>query len=824
MRVLFLSLLALAFPAPAFSAVLQVYPSRIQLSRPGLTQQLVVVEEEHGRAVHDVTSSATFTSSTSKVKVDAAGNVLALGAGEFTITVHSGGNTTTVRGNVVNTKTHGVSFRNQIIPILTRTGCNAGSCHGALAGKGGLKLSLRGFDPESDWFVLTRQAAARRADLTNPRNSLFLKKATRTVPHGGGTRFTEESQHYKLLLEWLTSGAPGPSSSEASLARLDVFPQSIQVKPEKTMNTFQVIVRATYSDGTQADVTRWSRFGSSEELVARVNEDGVVSPSGSGEAAITVGFGTKVATLTVTAPFPTVVNADAFTKSPRNNFVDEFVLKKLTLLQIPPSAQCTDAEFIRRAYLDACGILPKADDVVAFLKDTDPKKRGKLIDRLLETTAFVDYWSHKWCDLLLVSSRKLPQPAMWAFYHTIRQSVADNQPWDRFARDILTASGSTLVNGGGNYFVLHKDVSELAEATSVTFLGMSVGCAKCHNHPLEKWTQDQYWAYTNLFARVALKNGDRSGEVIVQSKAEGDALHPRRGVPVPAAPLDGKPLLGNSQTDRRTYFVDWLTATDNPYFAKAAVNRVWRNFMGRGLVETEDDLRETNPPSNRELFDALSNDFVKHAFDMKHLMRVVMNSAAYQRSSKPLDANATDDRFYSRYLLRRLPGEVILDAYTDITGVPTPFDRITSAGGDAVTRIGTYPPGTRAMQVPDSLVTSRFLDAFGRPERVQTCSCERTSDASVAQALHLNNGHTLNDKLRDKSSVVGKFLTDGMANEQIIDRVMMLALSRKPTIEETKTFLGILADTPKDTPQARREAIEDLVWAILTGREFLFNH
>jgi hypothetical protein len=828
MRVLLLSLATLALPTVARAADLRVYPPDVSLSGPGSTQQLLVVEEENGRVVRDVTAGAKFTLPKGKgapvVQVDAGGLFTALDGGDFAVTVTVGDKSVKVAGSVGVRKAEEVSFRNQVIPTLTRAGCNAGACHGALAGKGGFKLSLRGFDPDTDLFVLTRQALGRRVDLTKPTDSLALKKATRTVPHGGGTRFTEDSPHYKVMLDWLASGAPGPKADDAALERLEVFPPAILVKPESAKGNFRVIVRATYSDGTSEDVTRWARFGSSEELVARVNEDGVITPAGSGEAAITVGFGTKVTTLTVTAPFPNDVKAEVFAKSPRNNFVDELVLKKLQLLRIPPSEPCTDAEFIRRAYLDTCGILPTPDEVTVFLKDIDAKKRAKLIDKLLDHPAFVDYWSHKWSDLLLVSSRKLPQPAMWAFYRKIRQGVADNQPWDKFARGILTASGSSLTDGAGNYFVLHKDVSELAEATSITFLGMSVGCAKCHNHPLEKWTQDQYWAFANLFSRVGLKNGDRPGEVFVQSKQDGDALHLRRGVAMPPAPLDGKPLAADSPIDRRAYFADWLTAADNPYFAKAVVNRIWRNYMGRGLVEAEDDLRETNPPTNRELFDALAADFVKNKYDVKHLMRVILNSAAYQRSSKPLKENAADDRFYSRNLDLRLPGEVILEAYSDVTGVPTPFDKINSAGGDAVTPIGTYPPGTRATQVPDSLATSRFLDAFGRAERVQTCSCERTSDASVTQALHLNNGYTLNDKLRDKKSVVAKWIADGLTDEQIVDRVFLSALSRKPTAAEKKKFLAILAAAAQDGAQSRREGIEDFVWAVLTGREFLFNH
>lgn len=820
--------IALLFGPGAFAADLRVYPPEVTLAGPGRVQQLLVVEEKNGRVVRDLTASAKFAHGKGKsgpvIKIDATGLVTAVDGGDFLITVTVDNKSTKVGGSVGTAKADDVSFRNHVVPTLTRAGCNAGACHGALAGKGGLKLSLRGFDPESDWFVLTRQALARRIDLTQPAESLSLKKATRAVQHGGGTRFLEDSPHYRVVLGWIKAGAPEPKDGDATLERLEVFPPAILVNPKDTKSTYRSVVRATYSDGTTEDVTRWARFGSSEELVARVSEDGIITPGGNGEAAITVGFGTKVTTLTVTAPFPNVVKAEAFSQSPRNNYVDEFVLKKLELLQLPPSEQCSDTEFVRRAYLDTCGILPTPDEVDRFLADKDTEKRSKLVDKLLDHPAFVDYWSHKWSDLFLVSSRKLPQPAMWAFYRKLRQSVADNQPWDRFARDILTANGSSLTTGAGSYFVLHKDVSELAEATSVTFLGMSIGCAKCHNHPLEKWTQDQYWAYANLFSRVGLKNGDRAGEVLVQSKADGDALHLRRGIAMPPTPLDGKPLPADSTTDRRVYFADWLTAADNPYFAKAVVNRVWRSYMGRALVEAEDDLRETNPASNRELFDALAADFVKQKYDLKHLMRVILNSAAYQRSSKPTKQNLADDRFYSRYLLRRLSGEVILDAYSDITGVPTPFDKITSAGGDAITPIATYPSGTRAVQVPDSLTTSRFLDAFGRAERVQTCSCERTSDASVTQALHLNNGYTLNDKLRDKNSAVAKWIAAGMTDEQIVDQVFLLALSRKPTPAEKKKFLVILGEAAKDGAQSRREGIEDFVWAVLTGREFLFNH
>jgi hypothetical protein len=432
----------------------------------------------------------------------------------------------------------------------------------------------------------------------------------------------------------------------------------------------------------------------------------------------------------------------------------------------------------------------------------------------------VDYWSYKWSELLLVSSRKLQSPNMWAYYRFVRQAVAENRPWDRFARDILTAHGSTLENGAAGYFLLHPDVAELTETTSLTFMGMSITCAKCHNHPLEKWTQDQYWAFANLFSRAGIKNGDRTNEQFVQTQPVGEAPHLRKGIAMPPAPLDGKPLSLDSSADRREYFADWLTSPENPYFAKALVNRVWRNFMGRGLVEAEDDLRQTNPPTNPGLLDALAKDFVAHKYDVKQLIRSIMLSATYQRSSVPVRGNESDDRFYSHYLIRRLPAEVILDTYSQVTGVPTPFDQI-RAGGSGAPQAPTnsYPLGTRAQQLPDTQLISRFLDAFGRAQRAQTCACERTQDASVPQALHLNNGQTLNEKLRAKNSLVSKWLAANATDETVVRNLFLRALAREPSGEELQKVLAVLKDASGD----RREVLEDFAWGVLTGREFLFN-
>jgi hypothetical protein len=707
-----------------------------------------------------------------------------------------------------------------VIPILTRIGCNSGGCHGALAGKGGLKLSLRGYDPASDHFALTRQALGRRIDRERPEHSLMLLKPTMTLAHGGGQKLEPGDPAYRVLADWIAAGAPGPRRDDPRIQRLEVLPATAVLKPRQTL---QLAVRAWYSNGSSRDVTRWGRFQSSEDLVAGVNAEGRVTVTGTGAAAISVGFSNLVATTSITVPLANTIPAEVYARSPRANFIDEHVLTRLQALHIPPSPPCSDAEFIRRVYLDAAGILPTPEEVTRFLDDRSADKRTKLIDALLERPEFVDYWAYRWSDLLLITSRRLPQPAVWAFYQYVRQSVADNNPWDRLAREILTASGNTLENGAANYFVLHKDVTDLTETTAVTFLGMSLTCARCHNHPLEKWTQDQYWSMASLFSRVGLKNGERAGSVLVQAKRDGEIPHPRRGQAMPPTPLDGKPLDPDSTSDRRRYFVDWLTAPDNPFFARALVNRVWRNFLGRGLVEAEDDLRETNPPTNGPLLDALSAHFVKHRYDVKHLIRTILLSATYQRSSKSVPGNESDDRFYSRYLVRRLSAEVLLDACSTVTGVPTPFTHLVSNARDSETPYGGFPLGTRALQLPDAQVASRFLDAFGRPERAQTCSCERSQDSSVGQALHLNNGKTLNDKLRAKNSRLAQWLKDKVSDEEAVRRVYLLALSRAPTETEASRFQQLLAEAARDGEAARREALEDLFWAVLTSKEFLFN-
>jgi hypothetical protein len=541
-----------------------------------------------------------------------------------------------------------------------------------------------------------------------------------------------------------------------------------------------------------------------------------VTVQGHGEAAVTVWYASLVARTTVTVPYETELDPRLFAVTPRTHPIDVRNLAKLQTLHLPPSPDAGDAAFLRRASLDATGTLPTAEEVEAFLAQDGPDKRARLVDRLLASEAYVDYWAYKWSDLFLVSSQKLPPPAMWAFYRFVRQAVAENLGWDALARSLITARGSTLRNGAVNYFVLHRDPIDLTESASMAFLGLSLTCARCHNHPMEKWTQDQYYGMANLFARVQLKDNGPPGDVVVLAAREGDIRHPRTGAILPPRPLDAEPMALDAAGDRRAAFADWLARPDNPYFARAIVNRVWRNFFGRGLIEPEDDLRATNPPSDEPLLDWLVADFRAHRHDIKHLIRTIMTSDAYARSSTPVPGNEADTKYLSHYLVKRLPAEVLLDAIARVTEVPTAFSG--------------YPAGWRSLQLPDSKVQSTFLDAFGRPERLSTCSCERSADPSMAQALHLANGTTINEKLRADTGVVARAVATNRTDGAILARLFLAALGRRPTAAERERLLAILAaatagmSDDKAIAAARRQAIEDLYWATLTGNEFLFNH
>jgi hypothetical protein len=794
---------------------LRLLPSNGRLDGPKARQRLLVEDQENGAWVADRTAESAFSSSNTRVATVAPdGTVTPVGNGSATIIAKVGGRSASATFSVENIeRDEPWSFRNHVEPVLTRLGCNSGACHGAAAGKNGLRLSLRAYAPEVDYQVLTRQALGRRVVRTAPAESLLLLKPTGAVEHGGGVRFDTDSLEYRVIAGWIASGTPPPAATDPTVVALNTYPDAVRLSPGKSQ---QVLVQAVYSDGRVEDVTRWAKFSSTDDTVARVDESGRVRVEGHGEATVAVLYASRVQRSTVTVPFETAVDPRAFRDAPRKNPIDDRNLAKLEALRIPPSGDAGDAAFLRRAYLDATGTLPDVEKVERFLKDDDSAKRVKLVDQLLQSPEYVDYWAYKWSDLLLVSSNKLPAPAMWSFHRFVRRSVAENLGWDKFARAVVTAKGETLKNGAANYFVLHRDPIDLTESTSMAFLGLSLTCARCHNHPMEKWTQDQYYGMASLFSRVRLKDSGTPGDVAVIPAAEGEVRHPRTGAVMAPQALDAEALDPASRGDRREAFADWLARPENPYFARAAVNRVWRNFFGRGLIDPEDDLRATNPASDEALMDWLVDDFRAQRHDVKHLIRTIMTSAVYARSSVPLPGNAADSRFLSHYPVKRLPAEVLLDAIAKVTEVPTNFPG--------------FPAGWRSLQLPDSKVESTFLSSFGRPERLNTCSCERSSEPSMAQALHLANGGTVNEKLRDPKSAVASALAANETDSQVIDRLFLAALTRRPTASERSRLLAVFAEAvagavdPKAAAEARRQVVEDLYWATLTGNEFLFNH
>ena len=790
-----------------------ILPSSVSLTGPAASQRFLVEALFSDGHEEDVTTRAILSVSHPGVATVREGLVQPLADGQMKVRASFQGHQAEAQVEVKDSRAPRVwSFRNQVLPVMTKMSCNSGACHGAAAGKNGFKLTLRGYDPDLDYFTLTRQALGRRTERLEPAKSLILLKPTLTISHGGGQRFPVGSPEYQVISGWIGAGMPPPSDFDPRVEGLEVIPREASLRAGAEQ---QILVRARFSDGHSEDVTRWAKFSSGDMDVANVDDWGHVKMTGYGELPVTVWYQSRVAFARLRVPFPAALDETLFRQAPRRNSIDDLVLKKLEQLHIPPSRPATDAEFLRRAYLDAAGILPTAAEAEAFLADQSPDKRARLIDALLARPEFIDYWAYKWSDLLLVSSRKLSTAAMWSYYNWIRESVAANKPWDQFVREIVTATGNTRENGAANYYAVQREPIDISENLAKSFLGLSITCARCHNHPLEKWTQNDYYSMANLFSRVRLKNDDRM-ELTVFSSPSGEINHPRLGRPMPPRPLDARPLGFDSPLDRRVYFAQWLTSPDNPYFARALVNRIWRNFMGRGLVEAVDDLRETNPPTNDELFSALAADFVKHGFDVRYLIRAIMNSATYQTAADPEKDNAQDDKYYSHYVIRRLPAEVLLDAISQVTQVPEKFEG--------------YPVGMRAMQLPDTRVDSYFLTVFGRPERLQNAVSERQSDPSITQALHVINGDTLNQKLRAPGGTMDMLLKLGLADQRIVEYLFLSAFSRYPSEKERDEVAADLRGASGKNAEGwgssdpRRPVLEDLLWAMLTSKEFMFNH
>lgn len=811
------------------SADLVLLPQSIVLDSSEARQNLIVQWRAGEQLLDQQRQEISFSSSNEKVVRIEDGVAIPVGNGKATITVSfspAAGSSQNCRAEVRVknfAEPHAWSFRNHVESVLSKQGCNGGACHGARAGQKGFRLTLFGFDVDADYSYLTRQAIGRRIVPSDPGRSLILTKPSGLLPHKGGVKLDAGSLEYRVLAEWIAAGAPGPKAEDPQIERLEVLPKySSQERVIKPLgNSQQLVVRAHFTDGRVEDVTRWSKFQSVNAQVASVNERGLVTITGYGEGAVSVWYLNLTEMAFISSPFPNATNAARFAQELRKNFIDEQVLAKLETLRVPPSPRCDDSTFLRRAFLDTIGTLPTVAETETFLADAAPNKRDKLVDALLGRPEFVEYWALKWSDLLLLSGARLRPKSLETYYQWIRQSVADNKPWDRFAYEVVTASGNTHENGPANFYALHQDPETMAETVCQAFLGLSINCAKCHNHPLEKWTNDQYYGLANLFSRVRAKgwggdfrNGD--GLRIVYADVTGELLQPSRGLPQPPRPLDGDALPFDSTLDRRIAMAQWLTSPQNPYFTRAIVNRVWANYFGVGLVERVDDLRVTNPASNEKLLQAASDFLIAEKYDLKKLMRAILVSTTYQRDSRALPENKTDERFYSRYYPKRLKAEVLLDALSQVTAAPTEFRTLKpdNKPGDPIS-------AKRAIALADSYVDSYFLKTFGRPDRLITCDCERSDEPSVTQAFHLHNGETLNKKLQAKECAVASAAEEADAGK-VIDRLYLAAFCRLPEANQRVRLSAVIA--AESQPAARRLAIEDLYWSVLSSKEFVFNY
>jgi hypothetical protein len=797
-------------------------PPQIELSSSEARQTLIVQwQRDDGSFGEQKSAAVSFASSDEKVvRVE---NGVAIPTGDGTAEITATYNlpdtsyVTTAKVTVKNfAQPFAWNFRNHVESVLSKQGCNGGACHGARAGQKGFRLTLFGFDVDADYSYLTRQAVGRRIVPSDPGRSLILTKPTGLLPHKGGVKLEVGSLEYRVLAEWIAAGTPGPRDDDPQIVSLEVLPkQSMQ----SVGNSQQLVVLAKFSDGHVEDATRWSKYTSVNATVAAVDELGKVKIAGAGQGAIKVWYLNHNVMAFVAAPYAGNPPADVYAKFQPRNFIDEHLLGMLKTLNLPPSGTCDDGTFLRRAHLDTIGVLPTVAETRAFLADTAVDKRDKLIEQLLARPEFVDYWTYKWSDLLLLTGERLRPQALNAYSDFIRKSVAANKPWDQFVREIVTATGSTHENGAANFYALHQDPETMAETTAQAFLGLSINCAKCHNHPLEKWTNDQYYGFANLFSRVRAKgwggdyrNGD--GMRVVYSDSQGELLQPSRGKAQPPRPLDGEPIAFENPADRRVIAAEWLTSPQNPYFSRTIFNRVWANFFSVGLVEKVDDMRISNPASNEELLTAGAKFVVDNKFDLKSVMRAILQSAAYQRASEPLPENKPDERFYSRYYPRRLKAEVMLDAVSQVTGVPTEFKPGPTSGQKENIK------GKRALQLADTEAVSYFLKAFGRPDRLITCDCERSDEPSMTQVLHLYNGDTINNKLQAAGGLVEQ-LAKEMDTAKVVEELYLAAYCRLPTAKEQEQVAEFINGAK---PEERRQVVEDVLWSILTSREFLFNH
>ena len=691
------------------------------------------------------------------------------------------------------------SFRNDIQPALTKLGCNSGACHGSQYGKGGFKLSLLGFDAEADYEAIAKDLKGRRVDLESPADSLILRKPSFSVPHAGGKRFAVNSATYNLLLSWISSGVVPPSAIDPMLVSVDVTPAS------QTMAVGQrLTIRATarFNDGTTRDVTALARLEILNESAAEISSGAMVTAKAGGSAYVLARYMGRTAVTTLQIPYAPPTPIVAFQQ---NNYVDEIVAGEWKKLGLRPARLSSDTQFLRRVSLDLTGVLPKEEQIRTFVADRSADKRARAIDRLLETPEYVDFWTLRWGDLLRVTRNGMGEKAMWNFNRWLARSMRDNRPVDQMVREILVSRGQPNSQDVAAFYRMTRSPEEAAEAVSIAFMGLRLGCAKCHQHPFEKWSQNDYYGLAAFFARIDSKPDSDYGGSTLRIKPTGFVRHPKTQQVVRPSIPDGDNFPYDG--DPRQKLAAWLTAKNNPWLARNFVNRYWGYMTGRGLIEPLDDIRDTNPPSIPDLLKALEKDFRDHGFDQKHMLRTIANSRVYQLDSAPDAQSPRDNMFYTFYTPKRLTAEQLLDAINTATNTTDKYPGL--------------PQKIRPIQLPDPEVTSEFLDTFGRPRRLVPCECSRNNESNVTQALHLMNSDFLQGKIASPEGRVASLHTLLPADQAIVN-LFYATLSRPPAQAEAATAAELLRQRPEGEEQ--RKVLQDLLWTLLNSREFLFNH
>ena len=795
----------------------------LSLTGAGDRLQLIVNGYETGGRERDVTREVAYSVTPAKVlTIDQTGFVRPVGDGTATITAKVGDQAASVQVAVEKFgEVEDINFANRIVPVFTKRGCNGGGCHGKSGGQNGFKLSLLGFEPTEDYEYLVKEARMRRIFPTAPDHSLLLRKGAAIVPHGGGKKIDPNGYDYDLLRRWIAAGLPYGDPDDPTVTRIEVFPRERVMTPKAQQ---QLAVFAHYTDGHVEDVTRAALFEANEKEIAEVDEQGLITMHEQpGDVAVMVRYQGKVAVSLASLP----LGAPVKHLPAERNYIDQLVFKKLKKVGMPPSELSDDETFIRRVTLDVAGRLPTKAETEKFLADQDPKKRETWVDGLLASSDYADYFANYWGALLrnqrtVVSGRTEPyMRGTYAFHSWIRESLNQNKPFDIFVREVLAASGDIGHNPPVAWYRQVKSSNQQLEDAAQLFLGTRLQCAQCHHHPFEKWSQADYYSFGSFFSQVSRRPGSQPGEeMIYASRKVPTGTNKKNGQKVLPAGLGAKPLELTADDDARHALVDWMADPKNKFFSHALVNRYWKLFFNRGLVEPEDDMRETNPATNPELLDALAANFVKSGFDLKKLVRDIVTSSTYQLSAIPNSHNAKDKQYFSRYYPKRLSAEVLLDAINLLTKSNSKW-----AG---------LPAGTRAVQLPDNYFNSKsyFLQVFGRPDSASACACERSQEASLAQSLHLLNSKDIQTKLSaDAGRAAELALNEKLNDEQKMQELYLWAFSRKAMsheatvgIEHVEKKLTHAKDAKSDLKKAKREAYEDIVWALISSKEFLFNH